>query len=69
MELARIGRDWSFFRPDDMLTWNQAEGRASWITGLGLYFYYPLVLLAIGGIVVLKRRRTRQWPLLIPRSS
>ena len=64
--LARIGRDWSVFRPDDMLSWNQAEGRASWITGLGLFFYYPLVLLAIGGIVVLKRRRTRQWPLLIP---
>jgi 4-amino-4-deoxy-L-arabinose transferase-like glycosyltransferase len=64
--LARIGRDWSVFRPVDMLTWNQAEGRASWITGLGLYFYYPLALFAIGGIVVLKRRRTRQWPLLIP---
>ena len=64
--LARIGRDWSFFRPVDMLAWNQREGRASWITGLGLFFYYPLLLLAIGGIVVLKRRRTRQWPLLIP---
>jgi 4-amino-4-deoxy-L-arabinose transferase-like glycosyltransferase len=66
VELARIGRDWSLFRPVDMLSWNEAEGRASWITGLGLYFYYPLLALAIGGIVVLKRRRTRQWPLLIP---
>lgn len=66
VELARIGRDWSFFRPVDMLTWNQAEGRASWITGLGLWFYYPLLALAIGGVVVLKRRRVRQWPLLIP---
>jgi hypothetical protein len=64
--LARIGRDWSVFRPVDMLSWNQREGRASWITGLGLFFYYPLLALAIGGIVVLKRRRTRQWPLLIP---
>ena len=64
--LARIGRDWSLFRPVDMLAWNQREGRASWITGLGLFFYYPLLALAIGGIVVLKRRRIRQWPLLIP---
>lgn len=64
--LARVGRDWGFFRPVDMLSWNEAEGRPSWITGLGLYFYYPLLALAIGGIVVLKRRRTRQWPLLIP---
>jgi 4-amino-4-deoxy-L-arabinose transferase-like glycosyltransferase len=64
--LARIGRDWSFFRPVDMLEWNQAEGRASWITGLGLYFYYPLLAFAIAGIVVLKRRHTKQWPLLMP---
>lgn len=64
--LARIGRDWGFFRPLDMLSWNEAEGRPSWITGLGLYFYYPLLALAIGGIVVLRRRRTTQWPLLVP---
>jgi len=64
--MARIGRDWGVFRPVDMLSWNEAEGRPSWITGLGLYFYYPLLALAIAGIVVLKRRRTRQWPLLIP---
>jgi 4-amino-4-deoxy-L-arabinose transferase-like glycosyltransferase len=64
--LARVGRDWSFFRPVDMLSWNEAEGRPSWITGLGLYFYYPLLALAIGGIVVLKRRKTIQWPLLVP---
>ena len=64
--LARIGRDWGLFRPGDMLDWNEAEGRPSWITGLGMVFYYPILALAIGGIVVLRRRRTRQWPLLIP---
>jgi asparagine N-glycosylation enzyme membrane subunit Stt3 len=48
-----------------MLDWNQAEGRPSWITGLGMAFYYPIVLLAIGGIVVLRRRQVRQWPLLM----
>ena len=64
--LARIGRDWGLFRPGDMLDWNRAEGRPKWITGLGMAFYYPLLAFAIGGIVGLRRRRTRQWPLLIP---
>ncbi|MGZ4688489.1 MAG: ArnT family glycosyltransferase [Acidimicrobiia bacterium] len=64
--LARVGRDWGLFRPGDMLDWNKAEGRPSWITGLGMVFYYPILAFAIGGIVVLRRRRTRQWPLLMP---
>ncbi len=66
VELARIGRDWGLFRPGDMLKWNEAEGRPSWVTGLGMVFYYPILLLAIGGVVVLKRRRIRQWPVLVP---
>jgi 4-amino-4-deoxy-L-arabinose transferase-like glycosyltransferase len=64
--LARIGRDWGFFRPWDMVDWNKAEGRPGWVTATGLFVYYPLLALAIGGIVVLKRRRTKLWPLLIP---
>ena len=64
--LARVGRDWSLFRPGDMLDWNLNEGRPRWVTGLGLVFYYPLLLAAIGGVVVMKRRRQRQWPLLMP---
>ncbi|MBM3674497.1 MAG: glycosyl transferase [Actinobacteria bacterium] len=63
---ARVGRDWSVFRPTDMLSLNEAEGRPRWVTAAGLWFYYPLLALAIGGIVVLKRRRVRQWPLLVP---
>ena len=49
-----------------MLDWNQNEGRPRWVTGLGMVFYYPLLAFAIGGVVVLRRRRTRQWPLLMP---
>lgn len=64
--LARVGRDWGLFRPGDMLDWNQAEGRPSWITGLGMVFYYPILAFAIAGIVGLRRRRTRQWPILMP---
>jgi hypothetical protein len=64
--LARIGRDWGLFRPGDMPEWNIAEGRPKWITELGMVFYYPILAFAIVGVVVLRRRRIRQWPLLMP---
>ena len=63
---ARVARDWGLFRPNDMLFINEAEGRPRWLTELGLYFYYPLVLLAIVGAIVLRRRRVRMWFLLVP---
>lgn len=63
---ARVGRDWGAFRPMDMLRLNEGEGRPRWITGAGMFFYYPLVLLALGGVVVLRRHRLRQWPLFVP---
>ena len=63
---ARIGRDWSLFRPLDMLQWNENEGRPQWVTGLGLAFFYPLLVLAIGGVVILWRRRVGVWPLVVP---
>jgi hypothetical protein len=62
--LARAGRDWSLFRPLDML--NNGEGRPRWVTGLGLVFYYPLLILAISGAVVLRRYRQLLWPLVVP---
>jgi 4-amino-4-deoxy-L-arabinose transferase-like glycosyltransferase len=64
--LARIGRTWSVFRPLDVLSLNALEGRPRWVSGLGLAFYYPLLALAIGGVVVLRRRHVRVWPLLVP---
>jgi len=64
--LARAGRTWSLFRPADMLSVNEGEGRPRWITGLGLGFYYPMLALAIGGVVVLIRRRASVWPLVVP---
>ena len=64
--LARIGRDWSLFRPSDMAFINESEGRPRWLTNLGLWFYYPLVALAIAGAIVLRRRRVREWFLAVP---
>jgi hypothetical protein len=64
--LARIGRDWGLFRPADMPFINESEGRPRWLTTLGMWWYYPLLALAIGGAVVLRRRKVRIWPLAVP---
>src|SRR5207237_3008176 len=66
--LARLGRTWSLFRPADLVPLNTGEDREEWVTRLGLVAYYPTLLLAIGGAVVLWRRRARDalWVLLVP---
>lgn len=64
--LARIGRTWSLFRPWDMVEYNTGEAREEWLTATGLFFYYPLLVLAVGGVVVLWRRKQTLWPLLVP---
>jgi 4-amino-4-deoxy-L-arabinose transferase-like glycosyltransferase len=63
---ARVGRTWSVFRPWDMVSYNKGEGREGWVTTLGLIAYYPLLIGAIAGWVVMRRRRRRVWPLLVP---
>ena len=66
--LTRIGRTWSLFRPLDMVKLNTGEDREATVTRLGLIAYYPTLLLAIGGLVVLWRRRSRAalWVLVVP---
>lgn len=63
---ARVGRTWSVFRPWDMVSYNKGEGREGWVTILGLIVYFPLLVAAIAGWVVMRRRRRRSWPLLVP---
>ena len=63
---ARVGRTWSLFRPWDMVSYNKGEGREGWVTTLGLIAYFPLLIAAIAGWVVMRRRRRRSWPLLVP---
>jgi 4-amino-4-deoxy-L-arabinose transferase-like glycosyltransferase len=63
---ARVGRTWSAFRPWDMVSYNKGEGREGWVTILGLIAFYPLLVGAIAGVVVLRRRGRRVWPLLVP---
>ena len=49
-----------------MITFNESEGRPAWVTKLGMWWYYPLLALALGGAVVLRRRKVRQWFLAVP---
>ncbi len=64
--LARIGRDWGLFRPLDMRFINEAEGRPRWLTTVGMWWYYPLLALALAGVVLLRRRAVTIWPLVVP---
>jgi 4-amino-4-deoxy-L-arabinose transferase-like glycosyltransferase len=65
---ARVGRTWSLYRPLDMVSYNTLEGRESWVTRLGLLLYYPTLLFAIGGGVLLWKWRERWilWILVCP---
>ncbi len=63
---ARVGRTWSLYRPWDMVSYNKGEGRDGWVTILGLIAYYPLLIAAVAGWIVMRRRRRRSWPLLVP---
>jgi 4-amino-4-deoxy-L-arabinose transferase-like glycosyltransferase len=66
--VARVARTWSLYRPLDMVTFNSGEDREPWVTRLGLIAYYPTLLAALGGVVVLRRRRLRGtlWILCAP---
>ncbi len=65
---ARIGRTWSLYRPLDMVEFNKGEGREAWVTRLGLVAYYPTLIAAIGGFVMMWKQRARRalWVLIAP---
>jgi hypothetical protein len=66
--LARVGRTWSLYRPLDMVSLNTGEDREKLVSRLGLVAYYPTLLFAIGGAIVLWRRRARAglWIVMVP---
>jgi hypothetical protein len=63
---ARLGRVWNLYRPTQMTHLDVDEGRPLWASRLGLATFYPVVLLAAAGVVVLWRRRIPVWPLVAP---
>jgi 4-amino-4-deoxy-L-arabinose transferase-like glycosyltransferase len=65
--LARIGRTWSLYRPLDMISFNEAEGKERFTSVAGIVTYYPFAALAIiGGWILTRRRRGMLWPLIVP---
>jgi hypothetical protein len=61
---ARIGRGFGFFRPLQQVKFDSLiETRPYHWALTGLYMYYVLLALSIGGTVVLRRRRILVFPL------
>jgi 4-amino-4-deoxy-L-arabinose transferase-like glycosyltransferase len=64
--LARIGRLWDFYQPNQMATVDVNEGRPRPAALWGLGVYYAMLPFAVAGIVMFRRRRIDQWYLLVP---
>jgi 4-amino-4-deoxy-L-arabinose transferase-like glycosyltransferase len=64
--LARIGREWGFYRPAQEAYIESGEGRPVPATNAGTVVYYVMLPLTVAGIVIFRRRRIRQWYLLVP---
>jgi 4-amino-4-deoxy-L-arabinose transferase-like glycosyltransferase len=63
---ARIGRLWDLYEPIQMANGDVNEGRPVPASLAGLWVYYALLPVGIAGIAILRRRRIRQWYLLVP---
>jgi 4-amino-4-deoxy-L-arabinose transferase-like glycosyltransferase len=62
--LARAGRLWNVYRPLQGTHLDLIESRPLWVSRTGLAVFAVLVPLAIGGIILLRRRRITVVPLL-----
>jgi hypothetical protein len=62
--LAREGRTWGFFRPDQQLRLDEFSSRELGLSRLGLGMYYALAAGFVAGLVILRRRRVPIFPLL-----
>lgn len=62
--LAREGRTFGFWRPDQQAYANQGEGRPRWATWAGFVTFWALVPFTVAGTVVLRRRGTTVAPIL-----
>jgi peptidoglycan/LPS O-acetylase OafA/YrhL len=61
---ARLGRFFNVYRPNQQTVFDVIEGRPRWLSLIGLSAYYVMALAALAGLVVLRRQRTRLFPLL-----
>jgi len=63
VEAIRLGRAWGMFGPDQMVWLNQGEGRVRWASWTGYVQWWLLIVPAIAGAVIVRRRRELLWPL------
>jgi len=61
---ARIGRVWSIYAPGQMADYNRNEGRPVWASWLAFASFWVLVPFAVGGGVLLRRRKVPITPLV-----
>jgi hypothetical protein len=61
---VRFLRVWDLWRPLQQATYESLEGRSETASRMGLAVYYPLLLFAAAGALILRRRRAPLWPLL-----
>jgi hypothetical protein len=62
--LVRVLRTWGVYAPAQQVDYETLEGRPRAWQWAGTIMYWAMVPLAIGGAVVLRRRRRLLWPLL-----
>jgi 4-amino-4-deoxy-L-arabinose transferase-like glycosyltransferase len=64
--LARLGRTWNVYAVDQSIALVVLEGRPRWASWSSIVFTWCTIPLAIGGGVLLRRRRVAIWPLVVP---
>jgi 4-amino-4-deoxy-L-arabinose transferase-like glycosyltransferase len=62
--VAREGRTFGFWRPDQSVFTNQGEGRPEWASWAGFVTFWVLTPFAVYGAVILRRRRVTLAPFL-----
>ena len=60
--VAREGRTFGYWRPDQLAYLNQGEGRPKWASWAGLVTFWVLTPFAVYGAVLLRRRRVTLAP-------
>ncbi len=63
---VRILRVWELYRYQDDLGYGELWSRSVPVAKAGLVMYGLMVLIAIAGLIALRRARTPLWPLLVP---
>jgi 4-amino-4-deoxy-L-arabinose transferase-like glycosyltransferase len=64
--LLRVGRTWGVYRPVQSVRFEEDEGRHFPVQLAGWLMYLTLLPAAVGGFVLLRRRKVRIWPLAAP---